>query len=71
MALESFILNTKKKFLTFSYKKKMITLQDSTLESDPVTSEEFKDISKVILQENQRSLSMMQKELDEIITDKK
>jgi hypothetical protein len=45
-ALGSFILNTKKKFLTFSYKKKKITLQDSTLESDPVTSEDFKDISK-------------------------
>jgi hypothetical protein len=46
--LGSFILNTKK-FLTFSYKNKMITLQDSTLKSDPVTLEALKDISKVII----------------------
>ena len=68
-ALGSFILNTKK-FLTFSYKKKKITLQDSTLESNPVTSEDFKDISKVILQENKKSMENMQKEIDKIITDK-
>ena len=33
----TFILNTKKKFLTFSYKKKNTILQDSTWKSDPVT----------------------------------
>jgi hypothetical protein len=36
-ALGSLILNMKK-ILTFLYKKKKITLQDSTLESDPVMS---------------------------------
>jgi hypothetical protein len=40
------------------------------LESDPVTSEDFKDISKVILQENKKSMENMQKEIDKIITDK-
>ena len=65
-----FIQNTKKNFLTFSYKKKKITLQDSTLELDPVTSEDFKDISKVILQENQKAMQNMQKEIDKIIIDK-
>jgi hypothetical protein len=60
----------KKKILTFSYKKKKITLQDSTLESDPVTSENFEDISKVILQENKKSMENMQKEIDKIIIDK-
>jgi hypothetical protein len=68
--LGSFILNTKKKFLTFSYKKKKIMLQDVKLDSDPVTSEDLKDISKVILQENQKSISRMQKEFDEVIKDK-
>ena len=62
-ALGSFILNTKKKFLTFSYKKKKITLQDSTLESDPITSEEFKDISKVILQEIKNQCKICKKKL--------
>jgi hypothetical protein len=68
-ALGTFILNTKKKFLTFSYKKKKITLQDSTLESDSVTSKDLKDISKVILQDNQK-FKKMQKEFDKVIIDK-
>jgi len=58
--LGSFILNTRKKFLTISYKKKL-TLQDSTLESNPVTLEYFKDISKLILQKNKKSMQDMQK----------
>jgi hypothetical protein len=53
-ALGFFILNTKKKFLAFSYKKKKKTLHDSSLESYLVTSKDFKDISKVILQENKK-----------------
>jgi hypothetical protein len=32
--------------------------------------EDFKDISKVILQENQKSISRLQKEFDEVIMDK-
>ena len=52
--LGTFILNTKKKFLAFSYKKKKITLQDSTLKCDAVTSKGFKDISKVISKEDHK-----------------
>jgi hypothetical protein len=52
--LGTFILNTKKKFLAFSFKKKKITLQDVTLESDSITSKDLKDISKVILQDRQK-----------------
>jgi len=48
--LGSFILNMKT-FLTFSYKKKKVTLQDVNLDSDPITQEDLKDISKLILQE--------------------
>jgi hypothetical protein len=33
----SFILNMEKKFVTFPHKEKMITLQDTTSESDSVT----------------------------------
>ena len=40
----TFILNTKKTFLTFSDKKKNITLQDSKLKSDLVTSEDLINI---------------------------
>ena len=48
--LGTFILNSEKKFLTFSYKKKRITFQDITMKSDlkAPTSEDFKDISKMI-----------------------
>ena len=49
--LGTFILNTKKKFLTFSYKKKNITLQNSTWKSDSVTSEDLKNISKIITED--------------------
>ena len=69
--LGTFILNMEKKFVTFPHKEKMITLQDTTSELDSVTPEDFKDISKVILQENQKSISKMQKEFGEVIRDKK
>jgi chromosome segregation ATPase len=59
-----------KKFVTFPHKEKMITLQDTTSEPDSVTPEDFNDISKVILQENQKSISRMQNEFDEVIKDK-
>jgi hypothetical protein len=68
--LGSFILNMKNKFLTFSYKKKKITLQDTTSEPDSVTLEDFKDISKLILQENKKSMQNTQKEIVKIIIDK-
>jgi hypothetical protein len=70
--LETFILNTEKKFVTFPYKEKMMTLQDTTMRSKSITpsSKDFKDISKVILPDNQNSISKMQKEYDEVIADK-
>ena len=40
--LGSFILNTKKKFLTFSYKKKKITLQDFTLKPNSITPKDVR-----------------------------
>jgi hypothetical protein len=66
-SLGTFILNMEKKFVTFPYKEKMITLQDTTSEPDSVTLEDFNDISDVILQENKKR---MQKEFDEVIKDK-
>ena len=66
------ILNMKKKFLTIRYKKKKITLQDFSILSDSKapSSEDFKDISKMILQDNQKSVQKMQKEAEKIITNK-
>ena len=53
--LGTFILKMEKKFVTFPYKKKMMTLQDITMRSKSLTpsSKDFKDISKVILPDNQ------------------
>jgi chromosome segregation protein len=67
--LGTFILNMEKTFVTFSYKKKMMTFQDTAMRSKSIipSSKDFKDISKVILQENQKSISNMQKELEEVI----
>ena len=55
--LGTFILNVEKKFLTFSYKKTKITLEDYTMKIDleAPTSKDFKDISKMISQGNQKS----------------
>jgi hypothetical protein len=61
--LSTFILNIEKKFVTFPYKKKMMTLQDITMRSKSLTpsSKNFKDISKVILPDNQNLISKMQR----------
>jgi hypothetical protein len=67
-SLGTFILNMEKKFVTFPYKEKMITLQDTT--SELVTLEDFNNISKVILQENKKAMQGTQKEFDEVITEK-
>jgi hypothetical protein len=69
-SLGTFILNMEKKFVTFPYKEKMITLQDTTSEPDPVRPEDFNNISEVILQENQKAMQGMKKEFDEVITEK-
>jgi hypothetical protein len=68
--LGTFILNMEKKFVTFPYKEKMITLQDTTSEPESVTPEDFNDISEVILHENKKAMQRMQKEFDEVIKDK-
>jgi hypothetical protein len=70
--LGTFILNMEKKFVTFPYKKKMLTLQNIATRSKSITpsSKDFKNISKVILPDNQNSISKMQKEYDEFIVDK-
>jgi len=68
--LGSFILNRKNKFLTFSYKKRKITLQDITLKVDSVTPKDIQDISKVIFQEGKKVLQNMQRKVDKITTDK-
>ena len=69
--LGTFILNMDKKYVTFP-RKKMMTLQDTTMRSKSIipSSKDFKDILKVILQENKKSISRMQKEFDEVITEK-
>ena len=48
--LGTFMFNTRKMFLTFACKKKNATFQDVTLKSSSgvVSSEDFKDISKVL-----------------------
>jgi hypothetical protein len=45
-------------------------LQDVKLDSDPVTSEDLKDISKIILQDNQKIVQKVQKEFDKVVADK-
>jgi hypothetical protein len=69
-SLGTFILNMEKKFVTFPYKEKMITLQDTTSAPNFVTPEDFNDISEVILQENKKVMQRMQKEFDKVIKDK-
>jgi hypothetical protein len=52
--------------------KKMMTLREITMRSKSITpsSKDFKYISKVILPNNQNSISKMKKEYDEAIADK-
>jgi hypothetical protein len=70
--LGTFILNMEKKFVTFPYREEKMTFQDTTMRTKSIisSSKDFKDISKVIPQENQKSISRMQKEFDEVIMDK-
>ena len=66
--LGSVILNTKKKFLTFTYKKKKITLQDVNLKPNSVTPEDVQEISQVISQEGKKVIQNMKKEIEKITT---
>jgi hypothetical protein len=73
--LGTFIFNTRRKFLTFSYKKKKFTLQDTTMKSisEAPSSEDLKDISEVIIPDNQKSIQKLQdrqEECDKIIIEK-
>ena len=56
--LGTFILNVEKKFLIFPYKKKKITLQYINMKSksEVVLAKDFKEISKVISQEDGKSI---------------
>ena len=56
--LETFILNVEKTFLTFPYKNKKITLSDINMntESEVASSKEFKEISKMLSQGNEKSI---------------
>ena len=66
--IEDFILNAENKFLTFSYNQKRITFQDITMKSDieAPTSEEFRDIAKMISRGNQKSKQKKQKEVEKL-----
>ena len=70
--LGAFIKNAENKFLTFSYKQKRIPFQDITMKSDleAPTSEDFKDISKMISHDNHKSEQKKQKEVENIFVDK-
>jgi hypothetical protein len=56
--LSTFILNMEKTFLTFYYKRKKMTYLDIAMKLDLIvpSSNDLKDISRVILQENQWSI---------------
>jgi len=56
----------------FSYKGRMITFQDMTmkLESIMPSSEDFKDITKLIAQKNQNTITEKKKNLEEVISNK-
>ena len=70
-SLGTFILNMEKNFVTFPYKEKMITIQDTTSEPDFVKPEYFNYVSEIIRQENKKAMQRMQKEFDEVIAEKK
>ena len=67
--LGTFMFNTREKFLTFPYKKKKVTFQDVTMKSSSgfVSTKDFKDISKALSQEDQKSIQKMHNEFDEVI----
>ena len=70
--LGTFILNAEKKFMTFPYKKKKITLQDIRMksESEAASSEDFKEISKVMSQGNEKSIQTIHKDFDKVVVGK-
>ena len=59
-------------FLTFPYKKKKITLSDINMktESEVASSEDFKEISKMLLQGNEKSLQTIHNDFNKVIVGK-
>ena len=70
--LGTFTINTRKKFLSFLYKKNKTIFLDVTLKSssEVVSSEDLKDISKMISREDKKSRQKRRQELDKVIMDK-
>ena len=56
----------------FSHKGKTITFQDMAMKSESImpSSEDFKDVTKLMPQKNQNTISEKQKELEEVISNK-
>lgn len=59
-----------KKFLMFFHKKKKITLYDVLKKSKGPSLEDFKNISKMILQDNEKSVHEVQRESKTTIADR-
>ena len=70
--LGTFILNVEKKFLAFPYRKKKITLSDINMKtkSEGASSEDFKEISKMLLQGNEKSLQTIHNDFNKVIVGK-
>ena len=70
--LGTFMLNIKKQVLAFPYKGKMVMFQDITSKSKSIKSslEDLKDISDLMFQDNKKTISKKQKELEEVICSK-
>lgn len=62
----------KKRFLKFRYKKKKITLQDLSMTSnlEAPSPNNFKDIIKMLLQDNEKLVHKVQKIVENTIFDK-
>ena len=66
------MLNIEKQVLMFPYKGKMVTFRDITSKSKSIKSslKDLKDISDLIFQDNEKTISKKQKELEEVICSK-
>ena len=71
--LGTFILNDEKKFLTFPYKKKKITLSDINMKtkSEVASPEDFKEISNMLSEGNEKSIHTIQNDFNKVIASKK
>ena len=71
-SLGTFILNDEKKFMALPYKNKKITLSDINMktELEVASSKEFKEISKMLSQGNEKSIQTIQKDFNKVIASK-